>query len=102
MAQSIQAGLADHPDSDRVAVVLASPDPEGMVRDFLAEHHVALPTLLDDAGVYRRYDRDALGETHAPYPLHVVVDGDGTIRHLSTDSDPDAIVATLRSLLDAG
>jgi len=82
--------------------VLASPDPEGMVRDFLSAHDVELTTLLDNEGVYRRYDRDALGESHAPYPLHVVVDRDGVIRHLSTDSDPDAIVGVLHGLLEGG
>ena len=40
--------------------------------------------------------------THAPFPLHVVIDGDGVIRHLSVEADPDAIAAVLEGLLDEG
>ncbi|MFT5682704.1 MAG: hypothetical protein ACI8RZ_003628, partial [Myxococcota bacterium] len=27
------------------------------------------------------------GSMHAPYPIHVVLDGEGIIRYLSTESD---------------
>jgi len=71
-----------------------------MVREFIEAHDVALPALLDNEYIYGTYDRDAIGDTYAPFPLHVVLDGDRVIRHLSVESDPDAIVAVLEAMLD--
>lgn len=82
--------------------MLASPDDLGIVRDFLAETGVTMPALLDDQGVYAGYDRGSLGEASAPYPLHVVIDGDGVIRHFSIDSDPAETVRVIAALLDGG
>jgi peroxiredoxin len=81
-------------------VVLASPDRVEGVRTFIEAHGVELPTLIDNESVYATYDREAVGEVHAPYPLHVVIDGNQVIRHLSVDSDPDAIVTVLEVLLE--
>lgn len=81
-------------------MVLASPDRIEGVRNFIEAHDVSLPTLIDTESVYETYNREAIGETHAPYPLHVVIDGERVIRHLSVDSDPDAVVAVLEGLLD--
>jgi peroxiredoxin len=82
--------------------VLASPDDLGIVRDFLTETGVTMPVLLDDQGIYASYDRRSLGESSAPYPLHVVLDGDHVIRHLTIDSDPVETVRVISELLDAG
>ncbi len=79
--------------------MLASPDSPSIVRTFLDEMNVGMVTLMDDAGIYEGYDRRALGESLAPYPLHVVLDADHTVRHLSTDSDPRETVAALEGLL---
>ena len=69
-------------------------------RRFLEDAGVTLPCLLDrDRAVYTSYDRDVLGETYAPYPVHVVVDGDGAIRHLSDASDPAEVRAVIDALL---
>lgn len=82
--------------------MLASPDELSIVRDFLAETGVTMPALIDDQGIYASYDRRSLGEASAPYPLHVVLDRDHVIRHLSIDSDPVETVRVLSELLDEG
>jgi len=79
--------------------MLASPENEVMVREFVDAHNLEPLTLLDNERIYGSYDRTAIGETYAPYPLHVVLDGSHTIRHLSVESDPDAIVVVLEELL---
>lgn len=91
--------MSDAISGGRLTAVLASPDPEPTVRTFLEEHEVPMTTLLDTGGVYRSYDRDELGESEAPYPLHVVIDGEGVVRYLSTESDPAEVVAELTRLL---
>ena len=92
------AAFADEP----VTVWLMSPDKEGPVRTFIGESGGALRVVLDDQGLYGRYDRATLFETYAPYPLHVVLDGEGVIRWMSTESEPQAVREVIEGLLAEG
>lgn len=70
-----------------------------------AAHHldelgVGWTCLLDhDSQVYLSYDRQEAAEEWAPFPLHVVVGRDGTIRYLATQYDALALEAALTAAL---
>ena len=82
---------------------LITPDPQGPVDRFISEAEVTLPVLLDaNRRSYISYDQDELGEVYSPYPLHVVIDGEGVIRHLSTESEPETVRAVIDALLEEG
>ncbi len=61
---------------------------------------VTLPVLLDlDGSSYRSYRFESGGGT-APFPVHVVVDGDGYITYLSAQSNPELVRTAVEDALD--
>lgn len=65
--------------------------------DFLAETETSLPCLLDsDQSLYHSYPE---GGNFAPFPLHVVIGRDGTVRYLARQYDADAARAAIEAAL---
>lgn len=74
-------------------------DPE-VAADHLDELGLGWTCLLDrDSQVYLSYDRGEAEAEWAPFPLHVVVGRDGTIRYLATQYDALALQAALEAAL---
>ncbi len=68
---------------------------------WVAQAGITLPVLLDrDSTAYRGYAGSEGGFTYAPYPLHVVVDGDGVITYLSVNSNPEFVRDAVEAALD--
>ena len=65
---------------------------------FVGEAGVTLPVLLDsDGSYYESYARRDAGEDgYAPFPLQVLIDKDGVIRHITLQYD----AADMRSRID--
>lgn len=67
---------------------------------FAENSGVTSPVLLDsDGSTYRDYDTSRL-PAYAPFPLHVVVDADGTIRYLARQYDSQALFEALDSVVE--
>jgi len=59
---------------------------------WIGEAGVTLPVLLDsDKRLYDGYSLSESGFSNSPYPLHVVVDGDGVITYLRRDNQPELV-----------
>ena len=69
---------------------------DAVILDFIDQTGVTFPVFYDTDGTYRDYDRT--GAT-APYPLDVIVDGDGRIAYVAADYDPDAMKSVIDGLL---
>ncbi len=70
------------------------------VERFLRGADVTLPNLFDTSGTwYRSYDRRSTDGSYAPYPLQVLVDKEGRIRHIATQYDPVAMRTRIDALL---
>ena len=53
---------------------------------------VTLPVLLDKTkALYDSYSLSEAGMSSSPFPLHVVIDGDGVITYLSKDNQPELV-----------
>ncbi len=65
--------------------------------DWLGASSISLPCALDtDETIYRSYGD---GDNFAPFPLHVVLDGDGVITYLAWQYDHDALTTALDAAL---
>lgn len=65
--------------------------------DFIAEAQTGLPCLLDtDQSLYNSYPQ---GGNFGPFPLHVVIGRDGTIRYLARQYDAAAARAAIEAAL---
>ncbi len=66
--------------------------------EFVGEAGVTLPTLLDsEKSLYDQYNRnDAVGSGYGPFPLQILMDRDGVIRHMAVQYD----AADMRSRID--
>ncbi len=63
---------------------------------------VTSPVLLDsDKALYSAYSISEAGHSDSPFPLHVVVDGDGVITYLSKDNQPERVRDAVQDALDA-
>lgn len=88
---------------DRVTV-LAMMDPmkdEGsdqVVDAYLDGCGVSFPVLWDEDDTHGKL---ATGDSSAPFPVDVVLDGDGVVRHVGTRYDPDELHRVIESLLEA-
>lgn len=70
------------------------------VERFLEGGSVGLPNLFDTTGAwYRSYDRRSVEGSYAPYPLQVLIDPEGRIRHIAGQYDPVAMKARIDGLL---
>ncbi len=82
-----------------VQVYLATPDPKEKALRFLEENEVSIPVILDsDIAVFQAYDLSEAPWTTAPYPLHVVIDAEGIVRVLSTESHLTEILEAIEGL----
>ncbi len=88
-----------------------------LVRDYIADTGIRSPVLLDgpttlegcvrlppgEDSVYRHFeDRTGSadpGQPDPPFPLQVVLDGDGRIAYISETHQPELVIDTLRGLL---
>jgi peroxiredoxin len=69
-------------------------------QEFLRQGDVTLPCLLDTgADWYRSYARRSVDGAYAPYPLQVLIDQEGTIRHIAGQYDPLAMNDRINALL---
>ena len=64
--------------------------------EFLQEANAELPCLLDDADIYSSYPRQG---AYAPFPVHVLIDGDGVIQYLSFQYEPQSAHAAIERVL---
>lgn len=97
----MQQSLAERYDPAEVTVWLVnSEDPIDSVERFLRAGDVTLPTLLDtDGSWYRSYDRSHTEGAYAPYPMQVLIDREGRIRHIATQYDAEAMRGHIDRLL---
>jgi peroxiredoxin len=89
-------------DDDVVVWLLNTEDEPEVVRDFTADAGLTVPSLLGAEDLYERYKREghAGGEDPwAPYPLQVVVDGEGTIRYVAQQYDATRVTDLIDRLL---
>ncbi len=78
--------------------LLNTEDDYSTARDFAESVDLTLPILYNAREPYDRYyPLNDGGEPWAPYPLQVVVDRDGVVRHISHQYE----VSTVRDILDA-
>jgi len=69
---------------------------------WVVEAGITLPVLLDGEGsAYWSYDHGEAGLVSAPYPVHVVVDGEGVIRLFSRESELDLVIDAVQAALEA-
>ncbi len=62
---------------------------------------VTSPVLMDESKqLYDSYALNEAGNSSSPYPVHVVVDGDGVITYLSKDNQPDLVRDAIQAALD--
>ena len=68
------------------------------VYDFVGEYPSPLPVLLDrDESLYQSYGD--VPDRYGPFPLHVVIGRDGTIRYLSGQYDATALTDAIDAAL---
>ena len=108
--------LANHFTREQVAYFAVNwREPKASVIDYLQEFGVQAPVLLDNAedsegcfkisdgsdGLYDHYQMrvgDPISEP--PFPLQVVIDGQGRFAYLSRDHKPEAIIDVLNALIE--
>lgn len=71
-------------------------DSDTVVDDYLARAGVSFPVLWDQDDTHGKL---ATGDSSAPFPVDVILDGGGTIRHISTRYDPDELHRVIEGLL---
>ncbi len=82
--------------------LVAVEDPFELTWSWVGEAGVTLPVLQDhDGAAYGAYSDEEAGEPDPPFPLHVVVDGDGVIRYLSRENTPDQVRDAIDQALEA-
>ena len=80
-------------------VYLATPDPKDKALAFLEENEITIPVILDeDIRVFQAYDLSEAPDKAAPYPVHVVIDAEGIVRVLSTESHLSEILEAIEGL----
>ena len=97
----IEQAIGSHyQERDDVVVLLANAgDGSGLIQSFLQEANTTLSSLMDQQqSVYGHYRPTA--ESYAPFPLHVVIDGDGIIRYLRTQYDAQAVRDAIDAILE--
>ena len=94
--------VRDYYDDDDVEVWLVNPeDSLEEAFSFVGDSGVDLPVLLDPDGEnYRSYPFGS-EDPYAPFPVQVVIDQQGVIRHLSFQNDPTALRVVVDELLAA-
>ena len=94
--QSVRAFYSE----DEVDVWLVNPeDSLDEAFSFVGDAGVDLPVLLDPGGFnYRSYPFGS-EDPYGPFPVQVVIDQQGIIRHLSFQNDPTALRAVVERLL---
>jgi len=91
-------------------------EPLEVVADYIGDTGLRAPVLLDNsdealAGCHVvPAGADTLTEHYQlqignpdidpPFPLHVVIDGEGNFAYLARDHDPEALLAVLQALVD--
>ncbi len=65
------------------------------VQAFKEQTGVTFPLLLNDSSYFEYARSSAI----SPFPLDVILDGEGTIRYLQREFDGDAMRDTIESLL---
>ncbi|MFT5429450.1 MAG: hypothetical protein ACI9OJ_000121 [Myxococcota bacterium] len=84
-----------------------------IVEDYIVRTGLSEPVLLDnpalaptcqtvpegELALYNYFDDRVGAPEDGPFPLHVVIDGDGRIAYASRVHRPASVVATLRALL---
>jgi peroxiredoxin len=95
----IEQGIASHYSDDEVVVLLANAgDPSGVIQSFLMNSGSALPSLMDQQqSVFRSYEPSI--SAYAPFPVQVVIDGDGVIRYLQYQYDAEGVRQVIDSIL---
>lgn len=85
---------------DDVQVLMVNTDePYETAWQFAYNSGVTSPVLLDEGGaVYGSYDLTAQ-QAYAPFPVHVVVDPEGTITYLNRQYDASALTYALDQAL---
>jgi len=67
---------------------------------FVGEAQTTLPVLLDrEESLYGGYALYEAGEGYGPFPLQVIIDGDGVIRYLNRQYDAGLARAQIEALL---
>ena len=97
----IEQAIASHyQERDDVVVLLANAgDGSGLIQSFLQQANSSLPSLMDQQqAVYGHYRPTE--ESYAPFPIQVVIDGDGIIRYLRTQYDAQAVRDVIDSILE--
>lgn len=67
-----------------------------VVLEFVEQTGVSFPVVFDEEGTFREYDR---AEATAPYPLDVIVDGEGIVRYVAAEYDAEAMARVVTELL---
>jgi peroxiredoxin len=98
----LQAAIADPFAGESVDVWLIDvEDSFEQSYAWIGDAGVTLPVLLDlDRALYDSYSPQESGESHSPFPVHVVVDGQGVITYLARDNQPEAVRAAIQTALD--
>lgn len=90
----IPAAIASQYSSDELQVLLVNThDDVDTAYDFLQGVEVSLPTLLEGQALYESYPRGY--GVYAPYPLQVVIDGEGIIRYIAYQYDAEGVRAAI-------
>lgn len=63
---------------------------------FIESTGASFPVVVDSDATYNRYVND---DAISPYPIDIVVDGDGVIVYFSREYDPDALRAAVERVL---
>jgi hypothetical protein len=94
----IQSAIADVYSEDELQVLLVNPmDSYDVAYEFLGHVEVSLPTVLGGEDIYSSYPRKS--GSFAPFPLQVVIDGDGIIRYVAYQYDAAAVRAVIDQIL---
>jgi len=82
-----------------VVLLANAGDSAGVIQTFLQQAGTGLPSLMDQQQtVYEQYR--PMEESYAPFPIHVVIDRNGTIQYLRQQYDAQAARYSIDMLLD--
>ena len=86
-------------EDDFVFLLVNSNDLEEDAYRFLQQYEIEYPCMLDTSSqVYDAYQRDT--DAFAPYPVHVVIDRQSTIRYLAFQNDTPSVIDAINTALD--